>query len=139
MTVDLPDIKGRTEILKVHSSKVPLAKDVNLEIIARGTPGFSGADLANIVNEAALIAARHGKHRIGMGDFEEAKDKLILGKEKKSRVIPEEDKRLTAYHEIGHVLTSVFQEKTDPVHKVSIIPRGFTGGATHFLQTDKAG
>jgi len=139
VTVDLPDIKGRTEILKVHSSKVPLAKDVNLEIIARGTPGFSGADLANIVNEAALIAARHGKQRIGMGDFEEAKDKLILGKEKKSRVIPEEDKKLTAYHEVGHVLTSVFQEKTDPVHKVSIIPRGFTGGATHFLQTDKTG
>lgn len=84
VTVDLPDIKGRTEILKVHSSKVPLAKDVNLEIIARGTPGFSGADLANIVNEAALIAARHGKQRIGMGDFEEAKDKLILGKEKRA-------------------------------------------------------
>lgn len=139
VTVDLPDIKGRTEILKVHSAKVPLGDDVNLELIARGTPGFSGADLANIVNEAALIAARYGKQSIGMGDFEEAKDKLTLGKEKKSRVIPEEDKKLTAYHEIGHVLTSVFQEKTDPVHKVSIIPRGFTGGATHFLQTDKTG
>ncbi len=139
VTVDLPDIKGRTEILKVHSAKVPLAEDVNLELIARGTPGFSGADLANIVNEAALIAARYGKQSINMGDFEEAKDKLILGKEKKSRVIPEEDKKLTAYHEIGHVLTSVFQDKTEPVHKVSIIPRGFTAGATHFLLTDKTG
>jgi len=139
VTVDLPDIKGRTEILRVHSLKVPLADDVNLELIARGTPGFSGADLANIVNEAALIAARQGKHSINMSDFEEAKDKLILGKEKKSRVIPEEDKKLTAYHESGHVLTSVFQEKTEPVHKVSIIPRGFTAGATHFLLTDKSG
>ncbi|MFA5510453.1 MAG: ATP-dependent zinc metalloprotease FtsH [Candidatus Cloacimonadaceae bacterium] len=139
VTVDLPDIKGRTEILKVHSVKVPLADDVNLELIARGTPGFSGADLANIVNEAALIAARTNKKAIGMQDFEEAKDKLILGKEKRSRVIPEDDKRLTSYHEIGHVLASVFQDKTEPVHKVSIIPRGFAAGATHFLQTDKTG
>lgn len=137
VTVDLPDIKGRTEILKVHAAKVPLGEDVSLELIARGTPGFSGADLANIVNEAALIAARHNKQRINMSDFEEAKDKLILGKEKKSRVIPEEDKRRTAVHEIGHVLTSVFQEKTEPVHKVSIIPRGFAAGATHFLLSDK--
>ncbi|HOH82625.1 MAG TPA: ATP-dependent zinc metalloprotease FtsH [Candidatus Syntrophosphaera thermopropionivorans] len=137
VTVDLPDIKGRTEILKVHASKLPLAPDVNLEVIARGTPGFSGADLANIVNEAALLAARQGKQLIDMEDFEEAKDKLILGKEKKSRVIPEEDKKLTAVHEIGHVLTSVFQETTEPVHKVSIIPRGFSAGATHFLQTDR--
>jgi cell division protease FtsH len=139
VTVDLPDIKGRTEILKVHAAKVPLGNDVHLELIARGTPGFSGADLANIVNEAALIAARYNKQAIGMSDFEEAKDKLILGKEKKSRVIPDEDKKLTAYHEIGHVLTSVFQDKTEPVHKVSIIPRGFSAGATHFLQTDKTG
>ena len=137
VTVDLPDIKGRTEILKVHAAKVPLGEDVSLELIARGTPGFSGADLANIVNEAALIAARHNKQNINMSDFEEAKDKLILGKEKKSRVIPEEDKRRTAIHEIGHVLTSVFQEKTEPVHKVSIIPRGFAAGATHFLLSDK--
>ncbi|HQO18486.1 MAG TPA: ATP-dependent zinc metalloprotease FtsH, partial [Candidatus Cloacimonas sp.] len=138
VTVDLPDIKGRTEILRVHTTKVPLANDVHLELIARGTPGFSGADLANLVNEAALIAASKNKSQIQMDDFEEAKDKLILGKEKKSRVIPEEDKRLTAYHEIGHVLTSVFLEKTEPVHKVSIIPRGFTGGATHYLMTDKS-
>lgn len=139
VTVDLPDIKGRTEILRVHAAKVPLAENVALEIIARGTPGFSGADLANIVNEAALIAASHNKKVIEMSDFEEAKDKLTLGKEKKSRVIPEEDKRITAYHEIGHVLTSVFLDKTEPVHKVSIIPRGFTGGATHYLMSDKTG
>jgi len=139
VTVDLPDIKGRTEILKVHADKVPLSEDVHLEIIARGTPGFSGADLANLVNEAALIAASKNKSSIDMIDFEEAKDKLTLGKEKKSRVIPEEDKRLTAYHEIGHVLTSIFQDLVEPVHKVSIIPRGFTGGATHYLQSDKTG
>jgi len=139
VTVDLPDIKGRTEILKVHSAKVPLSDDVHLELISRGTPGFSGADLANLVNEAALIAATKNKTKIEMNDFEEAKDKLTLGKEKKSRVIAEEDKRLTAYHEIGHVLTSIFQEKTEPVHKVSIIPRGFTGGATHYLLSDKTG
>ncbi len=139
VTVDLPDIKGRTEILKVHSAKVPLSDDVMLELIARGTPGFSGADLANLVNEAALIAASKNKSSIQMIDFEEAKDKLTLGKEKKSRVIPEDDKRLTAYHEIGHVLTSVFQDLVEPVHKVSIIPRGFTGGATHYLLSDKTG
>jgi cell division protease FtsH len=139
VTVDLPDIKGRTEILKVHSAKVPLADDVMLELIARGTPGFSGADLANLVNESALIAASKNKTSIEMHDFEEAKDKLTLGKEKKSRVIPEEDKRLTAFHEIGHVLTSIFLDKTEPVHKVSIIPRGFTGGATHYLLSDKTG
>lgn len=139
VTVDLPDIKGRTEILKVHAAKVPLSEHVLLELIARGTPGFSGADLANLVNEAALIAASKNQTQLEMIDFEEAKDKLILGKEKKSRVIPEEDKRLTAFHEVGHVLTSVFQEKTEPVHKVSIIPRGFTGGATHYLISDKSG
>lgn len=138
VVVDLPDIKGRTEILRVHSSKVPLSPDVNLELIARGTPGFSGADLANIVNEAALVAAGKNKKHIEMEDFETAKDKLILGKEKKSRVIPEEEKKITAYHEIGHVLTSILQDKTEPVHKVSIIPRGFTGGATHYLLSDKS-
>ncbi len=139
VTVDLPDIKGRTEILTVHAAKVPLDEDVHLELIARGTPGFSGADLANLVNEAALIAASKNKSKIQMLDFEEAKDKLTLGKEKKSRVIPEDDKRLTAYHEIGHVLTSIFQDLVEPVHKVSIIPRGFTGGATHYLQSDRTG
>ncbi len=139
VTVDLPDIKGRTEILKVHAAKVPLADDVHLELIARGTPGFSGADLANLVNEAALIAASRNLSNIKMSCFEAAKDKLTLGIEKKSRVIPEEDKRLTAYHEIGHVITSIFLELVEPVHKVSIIPRGFTGGATHYLQSDKSG
>jgi len=139
VTVDLPDIKGRTEILRVHSAKVPLDENVHLELIARGTPGFSGADLANLVNEAALIAASKNKSQLEMQDFEEAKDKLTLGKEKKSRVIPEEDKRITAFHEIGHVITSVFQDKTEPVHKVSIIPRGFTGGATHYLLSDRTG
>lgn len=139
VTVDLPDIKGRVEILKVHSARVPLGSNVNLELIARATPGFSGADLANIVNEAALIAASANKKELDMQDFEEAKDKLTLGKEKRSRVIPDEDKKLTAYHEIGHVLASIFQAKTEPVHKVSIIPRGFALGATHFLQTDRTG
>jgi len=137
VVVDLPDIRGRTEILRVHSQKVPLSPDVNLELIARGTPGFSGADLANIVNEAALVAAGKNKKHIEMTDFETAKDKLILGKEKKSKVIPEDEKKITAYHEVGHVLTSILQEKTEPVHKVSIIPRGFTGGATHYLLSDK--
>ncbi|MDD3562320.1 MAG: ATP-dependent zinc metalloprotease FtsH [Candidatus Cloacimonetes bacterium] len=139
VTVDLPDIKGRTAILKVHAAKVPLAEDVHLELIARGTPGFSGADLANLVNEAALIAASKNLSSIGMVNFEAAKDKLTLGIEKKSRVIPEADKKLTAYHEIGHVITSIFLDLVEPVHKVSIIPRGFTGGATHYLQSDKTG
>jgi cell division protease FtsH len=136
--VDLPDIKGRFEILKVHSARIPLSENVNLQIIARGTPGFSGADLANLVNEAALIAAGKNKKALEMDDFEEAKDKVTLGKERKSRVIEEDEKRLTAYHEVGHVLCSIFQDKTEPVHKVTIIPRGFTGGATHYLLTDKS-
>ena len=136
--VDLPDIKGREAILKVHVRDLPLGKDVNLEVIARGTPGFSGADLANLVNEAALIAARREKTIIEMEDFEEAKDKVTMGKARKSKVISEEEKRNTAYHEIGHVLCSIFLEKTEPIHKVTIIPRGFSGGATHFLQTEKS-
>ena len=136
--VDLPDIKGREAILKVHSKKTRLSKGVNFSIIARGTPGFSGADLANLVNEAALLAARKNKSNIEMDDFEEAKDKVTLGKARKSRIITEEEKRNTAYHEVGHVLCSIFQEKSEPIHKVTIIPRGFTGGATHFLQTSKS-
>lgn len=136
--VDLPDINGRTEILKVHSINLPLGDDVNFAIIARSTPGFSGADLANLVNEAALLAARKNKKKIEMDDFEEAKDKVTMGKERKSRVISDEEKKITAYHEIGHVLCSVFLDKTEPVHKVTIIPRGFTGGATHFLQTERS-
>ncbi len=138
VVVDLPDIKGREAILKVHVKKLPLADSVNLSIVARGTSGFSGADLANLVNEAALLAARKNKKRIEMDDFEEAKDKQVLGKARKSKVISEEEKKNTSYHEVGHVLTSVFLDKVEPVHKVSIIPRGFTGGATHYLQTDKS-
>jgi cell division protease FtsH len=138
VVVDLPDIKGRLEILKVHTKKLPLAKDVSLQLVARGTPGFSGADLANLVNEAALLAARNSKKKIENNDFEEAKDKVTLGKARKSKVITEDDKHSTAIHEIGHVLCSVFLDKTEPIHKVTIIPRGFTGGATHFLQTDKS-
>jgi len=137
VVVDLPDIKGREAILQVHTRRLPLSRKVNLGLIARGTPGFSGADLANLVNEAALLAARKNKKKIENDDFEEAKDKITLGKAKKSKVITEEDKRITAYHEIGHVLCSMYLDKAEPIHKVSIIPRGFTGGATHFLQTDK--
>jgi cell division protease FtsH len=138
IVVDLPDIKGREAILKVHTRKLPMSKAVLLNIIARVTPGFSGADLANLVNEAALIAAKTGKKQIEMDDFEEAKDKVTLGKARKSKVITEEDKKITAIHEIGHVLCSMFLNKVEPIHKVTIIPRGFTGGATHFLQTDKS-
>ncbi|MFO7895670.1 MAG: ATP-dependent zinc metalloprotease FtsH [Candidatus Cloacimonadales bacterium] len=138
VVVDLPDIKGREAILKVHSKKTRIAKTVNFSLIARGTPGFSGADLANLVNEAALMAARKDKKQIEMNDFEEAKDKVTLGKARKSRIITDEEKRNTAYHEIGHVICSIFQEKAEPIHKVTIIPRGFTGGATHFLQTTKS-
>jgi cell division protease FtsH len=136
--VDLPDINGRAEILQVHAKSLPLSDDINFNIIARSTPGFSGADLANLVNEAALLAARKDKKKIGMEDFEEAKDKVTMGKERKSRAISEEEKRITAYHETGHVLCSIFLDKTEPVHKVTIIPRGFSGGATHFLQTEKS-
>jgi cell division protease FtsH len=136
--VDLPDIKGREEILKVHTSKLPLAKEITFTVIARATPGFSGADLANLVNEAALLAARKNKKKIEMDDFEEAKDKVTMGKELKSKVISDEDKKNTSIHEVGHVLCSIFQEKTEPIHKVTIIPRGFSGGATHYLQTEKS-
>ncbi|MFC1888116.1 ATP-dependent zinc metalloprotease FtsH, partial [Candidatus Cloacimonadota bacterium] len=137
VVVDLPDIKGREEILRVHSRKLPISKEISFAVIARATPGFSGADLANLVNEAALLAARKDKKKIETEDFEEAKDKVTLGKARKSKVITEEDKKNTAYHEIGHVLCSVFLAQTEPIHKVTIIPRGFTGGATHFLQTDR--
>ena len=135
--VDLPDIMGRNEILKVHSEKLPLSDDVNLMIVARSTPGFSGADLANLCNEAALIAARKEKKNIEMIDFDEARDKVTLGKERRSKTIDDDEKRSISYHEVGHVLCSVFQDKTDSIHKVTIIPRGFTGGATHSLGNDK--
>ncbi|HPY96195.1 MAG TPA: ATP-dependent zinc metalloprotease FtsH [Candidatus Cloacimonadota bacterium] len=138
VVVDLPDIKGRNDILKVHTKILPIADNVNLMVIARSTPGFSGADLENLANEAALGAARKNKKKIDMSDFDEARDKVTLGKERKNRIIEEDEKKSTAYHEIGHVLCSVFQDKTEPVHKVTIIPRGFTGGATHYLMTDKS-
>ncbi len=135
--VDLPDIKGREEILKVHVRKLPISESVNLKVIARATPGFSGADLANLVNEAALLAARRNRKKIEMEDFEEARDKETLGKERKSKVISEEEKKITAYHEVGHVLCSIFQEKTDTLHKVTIIPRGLAGGVTQYLGKDR--
>ena len=136
--VDLPDINGRTKILQVHSRKVPLSPEVNLKIISRATPGFSGAELANLVNEAALIAARGNKKFIEMDDFEEAKDKLTLGKQKKSKIVSDEERKITSYHEIGHVVCALFEKHGSPAHKVSIIPRGMTGGATHFLGEERS-
>ena len=128
-----PDILGREKILKVHMKKVPLAPDVDAHVIARGTPGFSGADLANLVNEAALLAARKSKRVVTMEDFEEAKDKVMMGAERRSMVMTEDEKKLTAYHEAGHALVSIFMPKTDPLHKVTIIPRGRALGLTMSL------
>ena len=136
--VDRPDIRGREEILKVHSKKVPLAEDVNLPILARGTPGFTGADLANMVNEAALTAARFNRKAVHMYDFEVAKDKVLMGAERKSMLLSEDDKRDTAYHEAGHVLVAAKREHSDPLHKVTIIPRGMALGVTmHLPEEDK--
>lgn len=131
--VGLPDVKGREQILRVHSRKVPTTDDVNVAIIARGTPGFSGADLANIVNEAALFAARANKRAVDMEDFEKAKDKVIMGAERRSMVMSEEEKKLTAYHEAGHAIVGLLVPEHDPVHKVTIIPRGRALGVTMFL------
>src|SRR5436309_2693409 len=136
VVVPLPDIRGREEILKVHMRKVPLAPDVKPDIIARGTPGFSGADLANLVNEAALFAARQSKRLVDMDDFERAKDKIIMGAERRSMVMPEEERRNTAYHESGHAVVARLLPKTDPVHKVTIIPRGRALGVTMQLPTE---
>ena len=130
VVVPLPDIRGREQILLVHMRKVPMATDVEAEIIARGTPGFSGADLANLVNEAALFAARKNKRLVDMDDFEMAKDKIIMGAERRSIVMPEEERRNTAYHESGHAIVARLLPKTDPVHKVTIIPRGRALGVT---------
>jgi cell division protease FtsH len=136
--VDRPDIRGREEILRVHSKKVPLAEDVNLPILARGTPGFSGADLANMVNEAALTAARFNRKAVHMFDFEVAKDKVLMGAERKSMLLSEDDKRDTAYHEAGHVLVAAKRDHSDPLHKVTIIPRGMALGVTmHLPEEDK--
>ncbi len=124
VTVSNPDIKGREEILKVHVRKVPLAKDVDLAVVARGTPGFSGADLANLVNEAALLAARKNKRKVTAQDFDDAKDKVLMGNERKSMAMDEKEKMLTAYHEAGHAICSLNVKETDPIHKATIIPRG---------------
>ena len=138
VVVDRPDIRGREEVLKVHSKKVPMAEDVNLNILARGTPGFSGADLANMVNEAALTAARYNRKAVHMFDFEVAKDKVMMGAERKSMLLTDEDKKVTAYHEAGHVLVAAMREHSDPLHKVTIIPRGMALGVTmHLPQEDK--
>jgi len=134
--VDLPDVKGREGILKVHSRKIPLDDDVDLAVLARATPGMSGADLANLVNEAALLAARFSLPKVTMDIMEEAKDKIFLGPERKSRVVKDEVKRLTAYHEAGHAVVGAALEYSDPVHKVTIIPRGRAGGLTFFLPED---
>ncbi len=134
----LPDIRGREQILLVHMRKVPMGPDVKADIIARGTPGFSGADLANLVNEAALFAARSNKRLVDMDDFERAKDKIIMGAERRSIVMPEEERRNTAYHESGHAIVAKLLPKTDPVHKVTIIPRGRALGVTMQLpETDR--
>ncbi|HEX2649526.1 MAG TPA: ATP-dependent zinc metalloprotease FtsH [Burkholderiales bacterium] len=133
VVVPLPDIRGREEILKVHMRKVPLAPDVKADIIARGTPGFSGADLANVVNEAALFAARGNKRLVDMDDFERAKDKIMMGAERRSMVMTEEERTTTAYHESGHAVVGRSVPKADPVHKVTIIPRGRALGVTFFL------
>ncbi len=137
IVVDTPDVKGREGILKVHTRKIPLAQDVDLSILARGTPGLSGADLANIVNEAALLAARKNHDKVSMQDFEDAKDKEMMGTERRSLVISEEEKKLTAYHESGHALIGKLVPGSDPVHKMTIIPRGLALGITHYLPIDE--
>ena len=137
VVVPVPDVKGREEILKVHTRKTPLAEGVNLSILARGTPGFSGADLENLVNEAALLAARWGKEKVDMNDFEMSKDKVMMGAERRSMIISEEERRNTAYHEAGHTLVAKMLPGTDPIHKVTIIPRGRALGLTQQLPIDE--
>jgi len=136
IVVDMPDLRGRLGIFKVHTRKVPLAEDVDLDTLARGTPGFSGADIANMVNEAALLAARRDRDKVMMEDFDESKDKVMLGPERKSHIMKEDERRMSAYHEAGHAVVGTYLEHADPLHKVSIIPRGRTGGVTSFLPTD---
>jgi cell division protease FtsH len=136
VVVPLPDIRGREQILMVHMRKVPVAPDVKADILARGTPGMSGADLANLVNEAALFAARRGKRFVEMDDFESAKDKIMMGAERRSMIMPEEERRNTAYHESGHAVVAKLMPKTDPVHKVTVIPRGRALGLTMQLPAE---
>jgi cell division protease FtsH len=137
VVVPIPDVKGREEILKVHTRKTPLGEGVNLNVLARGTPGFSGADLENLVNEAALLAARLGKDQVRMEDFEIAKDKVMMGTERRSMIISEKERKNTAYHEAGHTLVAKLLPGTDPIHKVTIIPRGLALGLTQQLPIDE--
>jgi cell division protease FtsH len=136
VVVARPDVKGREEILRVHARRIPLAPDVELKVLARGTPGFSGADLANLVNEAALLAARQDKKIVEMMDFENAKDKVLMGVERRSMIISDEEKKTIAYHEAGHALVADLLPGADPLHKVTIIPRGRALGLTQQLPTD---
>jgi cell division protease FtsH len=133
----MPDIKGREMILKVHMKKTPVGSDVNSLILAKGTPGFSGADLENLVNEAALLAAKRDKEKVEMEDFEDSKDKIYMGLERKSKVIKEEDRKVTAYHEGGHALVARFLPETDVVNKITIVPRGHAAGVTWFLPEER--
>jgi cell division protease FtsH len=136
VVVDRPDINGRVGILKVHTRNIPISEDVSLNVVARGTPGFAGADLANLVNEAALVAARLNKKKVEMADFEFAKDKVLMGVERKTLMMTDQEKRLTAFHEAGHALVAAFTPNSDPLHKVTIIPRGRALGLTMQLPTD---
>lgn len=136
VVVPPPDRKGRLEILKVHAKKIPLSDDVDLDVVAKGTPGFAGAELANLVNEASLLAARQNRDKVTMDDFEEAKDKVMMGKERRSIVISDEEKKNTAYHEAGHAIVAILTPGADPLHKVSIIPRGMALGVTQQLPED---
>ncbi|MGA7314686.1 MAG: cell division protein FtsH, partial [Silvibacterium sp.] len=136
VVVGRPDVRGREEVLRVHAKKVPLSDDVDLRVMARGTPGFSGADLANMVNEAALNAARMNRKAVAMIDFELAKDKVLMGAERKSMLLTDEEKRVTAYHEAGHALVAAMRDHADPLHKVTIIPRGMALGVTMQLPED---
>jgi cell division protease FtsH len=136
IVVNMPDVKGREDILRVHVKNIPLAKEVDLHVIARTTPGFSGADLANLVNEAALIAARYNKDKVAMKDMEYSKDKVLMGVERKSMIISDEEKESTSYHEAGHALIAALLPDADPIHKVTIIPRGLALGSTQQLPLD---
>jgi cell division protease FtsH len=136
IVVNMPDLKGREEIIRVHVRNIPLNKDVNLAVLGRSTPGFSGADLANLVNEAALLAARHGQDNVTMLDFESSKDKVLMGVERKSMIISDEEKKSTAFHEAGHALIAALIPEADPIHKVTIIPRGMALGLTQQLPVD---
>jgi cell division protease FtsH len=137
VVVDRPDVKGREGILKVHTRRIPLSDDIKVEVLAKGTPGFSGADLANLVNEAALLAARRNSDKVSMRDMEDAKDKVMMGTERKSLIISEREKKTTSYHESGHVLVAKYTPEADPVHKVTIIPRGRALGVTTYLPMDE--